>query len=170
MSQGNLKSHQVPKTPSQQLLGASPGPQPHSPFQVPGPFSATSAYTPFTSRTWASCAWQVYACVRAKSLELHPTLCDPMDYSLPGSSVHGFLQARIQEWVAMPSSRSSSPPKDQTRITMAPPWETGSLPLAPPGKPHTPSYYLLPRPHSLQLGHTAGGRASVLSRSVPCQG
>ena len=30
-----------------------------------------------------------------------PTLCDPMDYSLPGSSVHGIRQARIQEWVAM---------------------------------------------------------------------
>ena len=36
------------------------------------------------------------------------TLCDPMDYSLPGSSVHGVLQARILEWVAMPSSRGSS--------------------------------------------------------------
>ena len=36
------------------------------------------------------------------------TLCDPMDYSPPGSSVHGILQARILEWVAMPSSRGSS--------------------------------------------------------------
>ena len=35
-------------------------------------------------------------------------LCDPMDYSPPGSSVHGTLQARILEWVAMPSSRGSS--------------------------------------------------------------
>ena len=34
-----------------------------------------------------------------------PTLCDPMDCSLPDSSVHGILQARILEWVAMPSSR-----------------------------------------------------------------
>ena len=31
--------------------------------------------------------------------QLHPTLCDPMDYSPPGSSVHGILQARILEWV-----------------------------------------------------------------------
>ena len=37
-----------------------------------------------------------------------PTLCDPMDRSLPGSSVHETLQARILEWVAMPSSRGSS--------------------------------------------------------------
>ena len=44
----------------------------------------------------------------AKSLQLCPTLCDPMDCSLPGSSVHGVLQARILEWVAKPSSRASS--------------------------------------------------------------
>ena len=35
------------------------------------------------------------------------TLCDPVDYSLPGSSVHGILQARILEWVAMPSFRKA---------------------------------------------------------------
>ena len=37
-----------------------------------------------------------------------PTLCDPTDYSLPGSSVHGILQARILEWVAISFSRGSS--------------------------------------------------------------
>ena len=42
------------------------------------------------------------------------TLCDPMDYSPPCSSVHGVLQARLLEWVAMPSSRGSSLPRDQT--------------------------------------------------------
>ena len=41
-------------------------------------------------------------------------LCDPMDYSPPGSSVHGILRAGILEWVAMPSSRESSQPRDQT--------------------------------------------------------
>ena len=44
-----------------------------------------------------------------------PTLCDPMDYSPPGSSVRGIFQARILEWVAMPSSKGSSQPRDQTR-------------------------------------------------------
>ena len=39
-----------------------------------------------------------------------PTLCDPMDLSPPGSSVHGILQARIPEWVAMPSCRGPSWP------------------------------------------------------------
>ena len=45
------------------------------------------------------------ACMHTKSLQSCPTVCDPLDYSLPGSSVHGILQARILEWVAMPSSR-----------------------------------------------------------------
>ena len=43
-----------------------------------------------------------------------PTLCDPVDCSPPGSSVHGILQARILEWVAVPSSRGSSQPRNQT--------------------------------------------------------
>ena len=45
------------------------------------------------------------------------TLCDPMDCSPPGSSVHGILQARILECVAMPSSRGSSQPRDQTQVS-----------------------------------------------------
>ena len=44
------------------------------------------------------------------------TLCDPVDYSLPGSSVHGILQARILEWVIISFSRGSSPPRDQTWV------------------------------------------------------
>ena len=40
------------------------------------------------------------------------TLCNPMDSSPPGSSAHGILQGRTLEWVAMPSSRGSSPPRD----------------------------------------------------------
>ena len=43
-------------------------------------------------------------------------LCDPMDCSLPGSSVRGILQARILEWVAISSSRGSSQPRDQICI------------------------------------------------------
>ena len=41
----------------------------------------------------------------------------PMDCSPPGSSVHGILQARIQEWVAIPFSRGSSQPRDQTWVS-----------------------------------------------------
>ena len=45
--------------------------------------------------------------VVAKLLKFCLTLCDPRDCSLPGSSIHGILQARILEWVAVPSSRGS---------------------------------------------------------------
>ena len=47
-------------------------------------------------------------CVRAKPLQSCLTLYDPKDHSLPGSSVHGILQERILEWVAMSFSRGSS--------------------------------------------------------------
>ena len=46
-----------------------------------------------------------------------PTLCDPIDCSLPGSSVHGIFQARILEWIAISFSRGSSQPRDQTRVS-----------------------------------------------------
>ena len=44
-----------------------------------------------------------------KLIQLHVTLCEPMDYSLPGSSVHGILQVRILEWVAVPFLQGISP-------------------------------------------------------------
>ena len=50
--------------------------------------------------------------MNGKLLQLCLTLCDPIDSSSSGSSVHGILQARILEWVAMPSSRGSSQPRD----------------------------------------------------------
>ena len=55
-------------------------------------------------------------CVPAKLLQSCPSLCDPVDCSLPGSSVRGILQAGILEWVAMPFSRGSSQPRNQTRV------------------------------------------------------
>ena len=45
------------------------------------------------------------------------TLCDQMDCSLPGSSVHGVIQARIMEWVAISFSRGSSWPRDWTQVS-----------------------------------------------------
>ena len=45
------------------------------------------------------------------------TLCDIMDCSPPGSSVHGILQARILEWVATPSTRGSSQPRNRTQVS-----------------------------------------------------
>ena len=77
-----------------------------------------------------------------------------MDCSVPGSFVHGIFQARIQEWVAIPSSRRSSPPKDQT---LGSPEQIGRLfTIGPPGKPTQ---------HTLIIGTT-----SCLSYIVKCQG
>jgi len=76
-----------------------------------------------------------HACVRAKSLQSCLTLCNTMDCSLPGSSVHGTLQARIMEWVAVPFSRGPSQPRDQTRISRLLHWKAGSLPRASLGQP-----------------------------------
>ena len=52
-----------------------------------------------------------------KVVQSCPTLCKPVDCSLPGSSVHGILQARILEWVATPFFRGSSQPRDQTQVS-----------------------------------------------------
>ena len=49
--------------------------------------------------------------------QLCPTLCDPTDCSLQGSSVHGILQARVLEWVAISFSRGASQPRDQTQVS-----------------------------------------------------
>ena len=59
-------------------------------------------------------------CVRAKSLQSCLTLCDPMDCSLPVSPVHGILQARMLEWVSMPSSKGSSHPGIKSMSLMSP--------------------------------------------------
>ena len=74
--------------------------------------------------------------VCAKSLQSCLALCDSMDCSPPGSSVHGILQARILEWVAMPSSRGIFLTQGlNPSVLCLLHWQTSSLPLAPPGKP-----------------------------------
>ena len=61
------------------------------------------------------------------------TLCNPMDYSLPGSSVHGIFQARILAWVAISFSRGSSQPRDQIQSSAS---RADALPSETPGKPN----------------------------------
>ena len=61
--------------------------------------------------------WCQSACVHARSLLSCLTVCNPMDYSPSGSSVHGILQARIVKWVAISSSRGSSRPSDCNHIS-----------------------------------------------------
>ena len=61
-----------------------------------------------------------------------PTLCDPMDCSLSGSSVHGIFQARVLEWIAISFSRGSSQPGNEPGSTTL---QADALPSEPPGKP-----------------------------------
>ena len=72
--------------------------------------SSTSVEASSTSlRNVLSCVI-IFTCVCVKSFQSCPALCDTMDGSLPGSSVDGIFQARILEWVAMPSSRGLPDP------------------------------------------------------------
>ena len=78
------------------------------------------------------------ACMRAKSLQSCSTLWDAMDCSPPGYSVHGILQARILEWVAISSSRGSTWPRDlRTPESYVSCTGRRCLPLVPAGKPNT---------------------------------
>ena len=86
----------------------------------------------------------VHACGHAQSCL---TLCDPMDCSPPGSSLHEILLARILEWVSMPSSRGSSRPKDWNWVSCISCIQAGSLPLSHQGSSLS-SYP--PPPKSLQ--------------------
>ena len=72
--------------------------------------------------------------MHAKLLQSCLTLCDPLDCSPPGSSVHEILQARRLEWVAVPFSRGSSQPRDRSLLSLLC-WQAGSSSLVTSGKP-----------------------------------
>ena len=91
-------------------------------------FQQASPYPEVTGPTGA-------ACMRVKSLQLCPALCDPVDCSAPGSSVHGILQERILERVAMPTSGGSSRPRDGTHISRISFIARGIFPAEPLGCP-----------------------------------
>ena len=79
----------------------------------------------------------------AKLFQSCLSLCNPLDCSPPGSSVHGILQARILEWITMPSSRRSSKPRDQTRDSCSSCTAGRFFTAEPPGKPITWIYHSL---------------------------
>ena len=91
---------------------------------------------------WPHCIEQVYRSHFSNSIcslhvlclvaQLCPTLCDPMDYSPPGSSVHGILQAKVLEWVATLSSRDLPNPGIKPQF---PTLQVDSLLFEPPEKP-----------------------------------
>ena len=79
--------------------------------RVTGPLGTLSL-----SLSFFSCSTAYIIMCACSVTQSHPTLCDPMDCSLPGSSLPGILQARILEWVAVPFSRRSSPPRDRAQV------------------------------------------------------
>ena len=80
-------------------------------FATPNTDSSSPSQPQYSLATPHNCFFIVYILfvLHAKSLQLHLTLCNPMDHTPPGSSIHGVLQARVQEWVAMPSVYRTSP-------------------------------------------------------------
>ena len=74
---------------------------------------------------WSEHWWSISVTLRADQpsesvsevAQSCPTLCDPMDCSLPGSPVHGILQAIVMEWIAISFSRGSSQPRDRTQVS-----------------------------------------------------
>ena len=91
-----------------------------------------------------------HAAVLCLVTQSYLSLWDPRDCSLPGSSVHGILQARILEWVAMPSSRGIFPTQG---LNPGPSMHADSLPSEPLGKPK----------------NTGMGSLSLLQRIFPTQ-
>ena len=71
-------------------------------------------------------------CLHVKLPWSCPTLCDPMDCSPPGSSIHEILQARTLEWVAVPPLGNLPAPGSNPPILCPLHWQVGSLPLVPP--------------------------------------
>ena len=118
----------------------------------------------------------LYTCLVAQSC---PSLCDPVDCSPPGSSIHGILQAGMLEWVVVPFSRRSSRPRDRTHVSCFLHWQVGSLPLAPPGKPqlctHCPSigstkHTLLGSGHFRTFAHAAPAAGKTFRMTLPIVG
>ena len=88
--------------------------------------------------SWGNRTVNLCACVYAKLLQSCLTLCDPIDCSLPGFSVHGILQVRILEWVAILSSRAPSwPGIEPASLALSPAWQANSLLLSHQGSPST---------------------------------
>ena len=92
---------------------------------------SSSSSTPGNHWSWKSKV-KLLSRVKSQVTQSCPTLWDPMDCSLPGSSLHGILQVGVLEWVAIAFSRGSSQPRDWTRVSCIPGrrfnlWATGEV-------------------------------------------
>ena len=125
-----------------------------------GVLPCISAHSTFTS---AASNQNMNVCLIA---QLCPTLCNPKDCSPPGSSVHGNLQARILEWVAISFPRKSSQPTDQTCISCI----TGIfLTTELQRKPHSGNIYTTSK-HSNSECFSPTGKLVVRQNSLGQQG
>ena len=108
----------------------------------------------------------------------HVQLCNPLDCSAPGSSVHGIFQLRIPEWVTVSSSRASFWPRDQIHISCISCIAGGYFPpIEPLGKPHFPLYpspilsflqSLKSRDHVCLVAHFKASELSLICLSFKC--
>ena len=109
--------------------------------------------------------------VKVSVTQPHLTFCNPMDCSPPGSSVHGILQVRILEWVAIPFSRESSWPRDWTCVSPIAGrfftiWATRkALSSGALSQPHQQGPLCWIRPHS-RVPCLLGGCQSTISRGL----
>ena len=99
---------------NQRGKGRVPIQKPRRDLTMPSWISQILLYPKKLSMCWIK-DLNVRLCV-AKELHSCPTLCDPMDYCPPGSSVHGILHTRLLEWVAVPSSGGSPQPSNWTHV------------------------------------------------------
>ena len=116
-------------------------------------------------RGWKCSCYRLARAPERKESEIAqscPTLCDPMDCSLLGSSIHRIFQTRVLEWIAISFSRGSSRPRDQTRVshiagrhfTIWATWEAQRAPGA--GEKWSPNPFSLEK--TLMLGKVEGKR------------
>ena len=95
--------------------------------------SFPNRYSPMQSFAKNTVDTQMLQLFKVLATQLCPALCDPMDCSPPGSSVHGILQARILKWVAIPFSRGQLNPGTESKSSAL---QADSLMSEPPGKPN----------------------------------
>ena len=114
---GLYVAHQAPLSlwfPRQEYLSGLPFPSPGY-LLNPGTEPASASLADRLFNHWTT--WKSKMCTCMLSRFSHVQFCNLMDYSLPGSSAHGILQARILKWVVMPSSRGFSQPRDWTQVS-----------------------------------------------------
>jgi len=153
-----------------EFMGVEP---PLSFFTLSFESQETQSYVPESASTLQIGLWLLLAspcpslpaphpgCTRFDySVVLAHVFRSPIDCSLPGSSVHGILQSRILEWVAMPPLQGIFPTQGSNlHIWCLLHWQVGSLPLASPGKSRSPFRWVLleiPRPLDCTMPHILG--------------